>query len=289
MFAYPALYETAGDLSAKSQSAYLRLIRAEYALLFLAAVLSMNWSKEPTFFIVYAVVLLASLGILICRSWMKPEQDWYRGRALAESIKTSSWRFVMRSSPFEDAATIIIPRGEFREHLLAILKANRFIGEKMPPDSAAKQQIPASMEEVRARDLEQRKAFYLEHRIKDQRNWYSTKAGANKRASRHWMLAGIAAYAVAIVLALIRVEYPNWELWPIEPVIVLASSFVGWTQIKKFNELASSYTLTAHEIGIIQNRIGEIDEEEDFSEFVNDAEQAFSREHTQWVARQQAQ
>lgn len=289
MFEYPALYETAGEMSATSQSAYLWLIRIEYALLFLAAVFSMNWSKEPTFFILYALVLLASLGVLICRSWMKPEQDWYRGRALAESIKTSSWRYVMRSSPFEDAASIIIPRGEFREHLLAILKANRFIGDKMPPDSAAKQQIPASMEEVRARDLEQRKAFYSEHRIKEQRNWYSAKAGANKRASRRWMVAGIVAYAVAIVLALTRIEYPDWELWPIEPVIVLASSFVGWTQIKKFNELASSYTLTAHEIGIIQNRIGEIDKEEDFSEFVNDAEQAFSREHTQWVARQQAQ
>lgn len=287
MFEYPALYETASALSAKSQTTYLRLIRAEYALLFLAAILSMSWSKEPTFFIVYTAVLLASLGILICRSWMKPEQDWYRGRALAESIKTSSWRFLMRSSPFEDAASITIPRGEFREHLLAILHANRFIGDKMPPDSAAKQQIPASMEAVRARDLEQRKAFYLEYRIKDQRDWYSVKAGANKRASRHWMLAGIAAYAVAIILALIRVEYPNWELWPIEPVIVLASSFIGWTQIKKFNELASSYTLTAHEIGIIQNRIGEIDEEKAFSKFVNDAEQAFSREHTQWVARQQ--
>lgn len=276
-------------MSAKSQSDYLWLIRAEYALLFLAAVLSMNWSKKPTFFIWYAIVLLASLTILICRSWMKPEQDWYRGRALAESIKTSSWRFVMRSSPFGDADSITIPRSEFRQHLLAILKANRFIGDKMPPDSAAKEQIPENMEEVRARDLEHRKAFYSEHRIKDQRMWYTAKAGANKRASRHWLLAGIVAYAVAIVLALFRIEYPDWELWPIEPVIVLASSFVGWTQIKKFNELASSYTLTAHEIGIIQNRIGEIDKEDDFSEFVNDAEQAFSREHTQWVARQQAQ
>jgi hypothetical protein len=75
VFEYPALYETAGDLSAKSQSTYLWLIRAEYALLFFAAVLSMNWSKEPAFFIAYAVVLLASLAILICRSWMKPEQD----------------------------------------------------------------------------------------------------------------------------------------------------------------------------------------------------------------------
>jgi hypothetical protein len=195
----------------------------------------------------------------------------------------------MRSNPFEDAASIKIPRAEFREHLLAILKANRFIGDKMPPDSAAKQQITTSMEDVRSRSLEQRKEFYTEHRIKDQRNWYSVKAGANKRASRHWMFAGVVAYAVAIVLALIRIEYPDWELWPIEPVIVLASSFVGWTQIKKFNELASSYTLTAHEIGIIQNRIEEIDKEEDFAQFVNDAEQAFSREHTQWVARQQAQ
>lgn len=287
MFEYPALYETAGDLSAKSQSAYLSLIQAEYVLLFLAAVFSMNWSKEPAFFIVYVLVLLVSLGVLICRSWMKPEQDWYRGRALAESIKTSSWRFVMRSSPFEDAASITIPRGEFREHLLAILRANRFIGDKMPPDSAAKQQIPISMEEVRALELEKRKAFYLEHRIKDQRKWYATKAGENKRASKHWLLAGILAYAIAIILALVRVEYPNWQLWPIEPVIVIASSFVGWTQIKKFNELASSYTLTAHEIGIIQNRIEEIDEEKNFSDFVNDAEQAFSREHTQWVARQQ--
>lgn len=276
-------------MSDNSQSTYLSLIRAEYALLFASAVLSMNWSKEPTFFIVYAVVLLAALGVLICRSWMKPEQDWYRGRALAESIKTSSWRYVMRSSPFEDAQSVVIPRGEFRDHLLAILKANRFIGDKMPPDSAAKQQIPASMEDVRGRDLEERKAFYTEHRIKEQRTWYTTKAGANKRASRHWMIAGIVAYASAIILALTRIEYPNWELWPIEPVIVLASSFIGWTQIKKFNELASSYTLTAHEIGIIQNRIGEISEEGDFADFVNDAEQAFSREHTQWVARQQSQ
>lgn len=288
MFEYPALYETAGDMSAKSQSFYFWLIRAEYALLFLAAVLSMNWSKEPIFFISYAVVLLASLATLICRTWMKPEQDWYRGRALAESIKTSSWRFVMRSSPFGDAVSITIPRGEFREHLLAILRANRFIGDKMPPDSAAKQQIPESMEEVRSRDLERRKAFYLEHRIKDQRTWYAAKASANKQASKRWMVAGIAAYAVAIMLALVRVECPDFELWPIGPVIVLASSFVGWTQIKKFNELASSYTLTAHEIGIIQNRIGELNDEEAFSEFINDAEQAFSREHTQWVARQQA-
>jgi hypothetical protein len=58
-------------------------------------------------------------------------------------------------------------------------------------------------------------------------------------------------------------------------------------QIKKFSELSSAYSLTAHEIGIIEDRIDEADTEDEFSDFVNEAELAFSREHTQWLARQQ--
>ena len=108
------------------------------------------------------------------------------------------------------------------------------------------------------------------------------------RTPRGWVIGGISAYSVAIALALLRIAFPEQEIWPIEPIIVVASSIVGWTQVKKFNELASSYTLTAHEIGIIQGRVNEIRSEQEFSEFVNEAEQAFSREHTQWVARQQA-
>lgn len=287
MFAYPALYETAGEMSAESQATTLNLIRGEYALLAVAAILSMNWSKEPLFFAAYAIVLLGSLAVLIKRNSEKPEQGWYRGRALAESIKTSCWRFCMRAEPFGDAASIEVPRSEFRNHLLEILRTNRFIGDRMPPDSVAKEQIPASMLSVRTLSLEERKAFYLKHRIQDQRDWYAVKASANKRAGRRWGRIGVSAYIVAICLALARIALPNWELWPIEPVIVFASAIIGWTQVKKFNELASSYALTAHEIGIIQGNIDAVTTETAFSDFINEAEQAFSREHTQWVARQQ--
>ncbi|TPJ36959.1 SLATT domain-containing protein [Mesorhizobium sp. B2-8-3] len=141
---------------------------------------------------------------------------------------------------------------------------------------------------TRAMSLEDRKSFYDKHRIHEQRNWYAKKAGSNKTASRNWMVAGGIAYSIAILLVLLRIAYPHHELWPIEAIIVIASSIVGWTQVKKFNELASSYTLTAHEIGIIVGRIGEVSTEAEFSSFVNEAEQAFSREHTQWVARQQS-
>lgn len=100
------------------------------------------------------------------------------------------------------------------------------------------------------------------------------------------MVAGICAYLLAILTVLLHIVYPDFKIWPTEPLIVLASSIIGYTQVKKFNELSSSYTLTAHEIGIIQSRIEEISENKEFSDFVNEAEQAFSREHTQWVARQ---
>jgi hypothetical protein len=270
-------------------ASFLRLIRGEYALLIVAAIMSLDLTKERLFFVGYAFVFLASLAVLIMRSWKKPEQDWYKGRALAESIKTSCWRYCMRAEPFGDADNVAERRSEFRNHLRAILDANRHIGDRIPTDAAANDQITTSMEATRALPLNERKAFYEEHRIREQRTWYARKAGTNRTASRWWMVGGISAYTLAILLVLLRIAYPEPEIWPIEPLIVVASSIVGWTQVKKFNELASSYTLTAHEIGIMQSRVQEVTTEEEFSEFVNDAEQGFSREHTQWVARQQSQ
>lgn len=289
MFTFPALYQSASKLSAESQTNYLRLIRGEYALLILASILSLDLSENALYFVIYALVFFSSLSVLIARSWMKPEQSWYKGRALAESIKTSCWRYCMRAEPFGDAVDIGVPRAEFRNHLRAILDANRHLGGHLPADSAADEQISKSMEATRALALEDRKSFYDENRIRDQRKWYAGKSGENKKASTRWVIAGIISYVLAISLALLRIAYPHIKIWPIEPLIVIASSIIGWTQVKKFNELASSYTLTAHEIGILQGRIGEVTTEAEFSEFVNDAEQAFSREHTQWVARQQAQ
>lgn len=287
MFDYPALYMAAGALSQSSQNMYFRIILLEYALLFVAAALSLEFSQHAGYYVIFASIFLLSIAAMVARYWLKPEQDWYKGRALAESIKTSCWRYCMRAEPFGDADDVAVRRSEFRNHLRAILEANRHIGRNIPPDSAANDQITETMEKTRALPLEERKSLYETHRIREQRTWYAKKASANRSASKRWLRLGLLAYSSAIMMVLVRIGYPRWEIWPVEPLIVLASSLIGWTQIKKFNELASSYTLTAHEIGIIQGRIKEVDREEDFSDFVNEAEQAFSREHTQWVARQQ--
>jgi len=96
----------------------------------------------------------------------------------------------------------------------------------------------------------------------------------------------VMAYLLAAALALSRIALPNWQYWPIEPVIVLAASLVGWTQIKKFNELSAAYTVAAHEIGLIRPLADGVKNDDEFSEFINDSEKAFSREHTLWIARQ---
>ena len=285
---YPAIYKGASALSEAAQKAYLRLLRSEYGLLIFAAGLAMVPEPPPLLQSAQTLIFIALAALLIYRAKVKPEQDWYRGRALAESIKTSTWRYCMRAAPFEEADHVRIRRAEFRNHLREILAANRHIGDRMPPESAADDQITAEMDAIRALPFFERRQYYLECRIKEQRIWYTRKAGANKRASEKWVAACTVTYGIAIILLVIRPIVPEWTIWPFEPLIVIAASIIRWMQIKKFNELTSAYTLTAHEIGIIQGRLDDADSEHELSEFVNEAELAFSREHTQWVARQNA-
>lgn len=284
---YPALYEAASDLSADSQWQYLWSLRIEYGLLILAAFLSMEFSLARSYFVVCALIFLLTLILMLWRAKEKPEQNWYKGRALAESIKTSTWCYAMRAPPFEDAPSVQIRRAEFRNYLVSIIEANRQIGSRLPPEHSASDQITREMEDIRALDWEARREIYENQRIREQRDWYKGKAVANKKASRRWVAAAGIAYVAAILLVLCRIAEPEPKFWPIEPVIVVAASIAGWIQTKKFNELVSAYTLTAFEIGIIQGKAPEVATEHAFAEFVNEAERAFSREHTQWVARQE--
>ncbi|HER34546.1 MAG TPA: DUF4231 domain-containing protein [Halothiobacillaceae bacterium] len=283
---YPALYKAADKASNDAQKRYLLLIKVEFSLLFIAAVLAMDWAQSKTYYVLYAIVFILATLIFFTRLALKPEQNWYQCRSLAESIKTSTWRYVMRSEPFVDSTSINIARAEFRNLLREILRTNSRIGAKISDSSSAEDQITEEMDRVRRQDLEQRKQVYKENRISEQQIWYTGKAADNKLSFYKWSILLAIVYTAAITLVLWKIAEPQWDKMPIYPLIVLATAIVGWMQIKKFNELTSSYTLTAIEIGIIKGKIDEVDEEAELSEFVNEAELAFSREHTQWVARQ---
>lgn len=284
---YPALFHSADESSVAAQSQYLWLIRLQYGLLITAATVALWFDHMPVLLLVYAFIIGTSTALLIYMSVKKPEKDWYGCRALAESIKTSTWRYMMRAEPFEDAPQLRTVKQKFAAFLKEILDANSHVRDSISRRPKAGDQITLGMDEIRALSLDERREFYRSKRIDEQRDWYIGKVKSNRRHFVGWIVFCVLIQGSAIVLALIRSRYPeSWSIWPAEPLLVIASAAVGWIQIKKFNELASAYSLTAHEIGIIQTRINDVATESEFSEFVNEAERAFSREHTQWVARQ---
>ena len=283
---YPALFRSADDASNKKQKTYLRLIGAEYAILLLASFLSDSAFKGPTFYLLYAFVFVLAVVLLLVRNLWKLQQDWYRCRALAESVKTLTWRYIMRAAPFADGPSLQDARAEFRNQLYRTFDANRAAADKIDPNWSADDQITDEMDHIRAFSLDERKKYYTAHRLNDQRTWYTRKAGENNRSARNWVIASVAAYVLAFALVLARIKFPDWGFWGIGPIIVFASSALGWMQVKKFNELAAAYTVTAHETGLIKPKLEAVDSESDFSDFINDAELAFSREHTLWIARQ---
>jgi hypothetical protein len=85
-------------------------------------------------------------------------------------------------------------------------------------------------------------------------------------------------------MLLYRIKDPSLSL-PIEVIATAAGAALTWLQAKKHNELNSAYALTAHEIALIKGESDSVHSEAQLSEYVVNSEAAFSREHTQWVAR----
>lgn len=282
----PALFLTADDASNRQQRVYLTLVRVEYGLLFFAAILTLSESTAPTFLTIYACLFIGSLAALGWRAHARPEQGWYKSRALAESVKTISWRYAMRAEPFDDELEADSNK-DFRDTLAALLKSNRQIGEKLVGAKISGPQITESMKDMRGNPVDLRKEFYLSCRVADQQDWYARKAKSNRDAALKWMISGAVCYISCAIMVVAKIWFSKSKL-PVEPVIVAASAILGWMQIKKFNELASAYTLTALEIGLAYTVIADSQSDDEFSKAVNEVELVFSREHTQWIARQTA-
>lgn len=217
-----------------------------------------------------------ALAMMSIRALGKPEQKWYKARAISESVKTLTWRYMMRADPFDDPNDQV-SSSTFRNRLKAILDDSKFIGDDLAVRLSGKDQITEEMRTVRATGLADRIAYYKAKRVDDQRNWYAKKAADNRAAGKRWFRFAASVYAIGIGAALFRIAEPELEYLKADPILVVASAIIGWMQIKKHNELSTSYALTAHEIGLIKLGYEDVREEADLSEFVIEAELAFSR------------
>lgn len=279
---YPALYRAANDHSIAQQKRFFSVLLTELSLLVVATVLSVLNSPVADFAYAQALVLVLILACAIYLFWAKPDRHWYAARAVAESVKTTAWRYAIRAEPFDvddDAARVL-----FKVRLGRVLEHSREVAQRFSTNHTDAQ-ITTRMEDLRAANFEERRRLYVDGRVDEQRCWYGYKAKLNDCLGKWFFGALVIAILASLGLALGRIAHPEVQYWPTDIVVTIVSVLLTWVQSNRFSELAASYTLAAHEIGIVHMDALKLEDDKALSLFVGDAENAFSREHTQWVAR----
>lgn len=281
----PALYRSADTLSLSSQWRFFAALKVHIASLVVTSFLSIVTISHWLVALLQLIALLFALACSLYLSSIRPDRLWYAGRAVAESIKTIAWRYACRAEPFDvsDAEA----RGNFSNKLRDVVVQNEIVSSAGTIHLDG-QQITEAMANLRGSGLAERRDYYSRNRISEQLSWYAKKACYNRRISNAIFVALVAINGLAVVYAAFRIANPGASDWLTEMLVTISASVLAWMQARRYSELASSYSLAANEISLIREQAPLQITEDLFSKFVGDAENAFSREHTQWVARKDA-
>jgi len=280
---YPALYQAADKVSNDIQATYMNLMRWNIFLLITAAIFSFIGITSTIMAIFAAIIFIITIIINVVLMTKNYHDIWYKARSIAESIKTVSWRFMMKAEPF--SLTEQENNEKFRNIINKILQGTSNITEKFDAKYHSMPLITTNMNKVIKSTIEDKILIYLTYRIQEQRNWYAKKTKYNQFWYKFWFFIMIILQIAAITIVLSRIAYPEIKYLSPEILSVMITGILTWIQLKKYRELSASYSFTAHEIGIIESKIATVSSSSELSRFVQDAENAFSREHTQWVAR----
>lgn len=281
---FPGLYISADQAALDAQKNYFRGLRWYLILLVAAAFISYSHPNDILGALLSATLFLATLGILVLIRVKKPDDIWYNGRAVAESVKTISWRWMMRAEPYEDCENLEIVSTLFIKDLQKILNQNRSLSQALQPANAISDPISPKMKTIRALPVSERLDVYVKCRIHNQATWYLEKANFNKTKANQWFYISVFLHTVAALMLIYKINNLEISL-PVEVVATAAGAALTWLQAKKHNELNSAYSLATHEIALIKGESHSVHTESQLCEFVVNSESAFSREHTQWVAR----
>jgi hypothetical protein len=135
---------------------------------------------------------------------------------------------------------------------------------------------------LRAAPLADRKAAYLQRRVVVQERWYRATARADARRFRTLTSAAIALEFAGLTGAGLKA----FAVVDVDVLGVLGAAAAGlaaWIQAQRYAENARSYTATYRELGLVKAQLAAVDEDR-WPGFVEDAEEAVSREHTLWRA-----
>ena len=281
---YPALFRAADTSAITGQHRLLVATALRLLALLTAAVLgtfSFQVSRIDAAAIVAAAGLCAGLVIEVYLLTERPDRQWYESRAAAESTKTLAWRFAVAGQPFgvtdvdERAAESLLL------HRFSIIRGN-LRGLVVGPDSGGLQ-VTEEMRTLRGRPLAARRRAYRAGRIEDQYAWYTRRSKEHGRSVARWSVFLATLEACGMVAAVLNaVGMLSLDL----PGIVgaVAACGLAWVQTRQHQQLATAYAIAAQELAEIASRIEWPGSEREWAHFVDEVEEAISREHTLWWA-----
>lgn len=277
----PGVWRDADATSLSGQKWTLRYSRLRLGGSLLGAVGGAISSFAGIFDVAAVVVLLGFFVALSgeLAAWVhRPEETWYEGRAVAESAKTLAWRYAVAADPFPASLDRRAAHDLLRERMSEVVGevSNRIVLVSDQPT------VTDQMLAVRGLNFEERRSIYIDGRTRDQQRWYARKATANRKSETGWRIALVVAEVVAIVLAALRIS-GGWEIDLAGLMAAVIAAGAAWISVKQYSPLASAYSVAAAELAIQSEKLRDVSEEE-WSDFVADAEEAISREHTMWLA-----
>lgn len=296
----PGLFTAADKASILAQKLFFTWLRAELVLLSLAAIVALfSTIRQPMLTVgpfsvsgyttpplslaelVSAIFIALALLIRVFRYVRHFDTQWYEARAAAESVKSLAWRYAVGGRPFPLGGDEVVAKARLLKRLDETL--TDVARDLSQTNFTAGEQITPAMERLRGQPLAVRQAVYRASRIVDQEKWYTNKSRWNKARGLWWhwtmiIIEGLGAIG-AIAAAIHALPFS-----PQGVVAAVVGGIISWTESKRYQDLYASYRVTASELGSIEIEIANQTTEAAWSTFVDEAEEACSREHRLWRA-----
>ncbi|SCG80301.1 Protein of unknown function [Micromonospora echinaurantiaca] len=282
---FPPFQRAVSVESRRGQHVFIRVVALRLLLLLLAAAMgAINWKLGGVALAaIFAACSFAAASVVeVFLLTHRPNQRWYAGRALSESIKSLSWRFAVAAEPFPRSRSELECAEDFAGRLLGLSSDMRSAGLAAP--AATGQQITERMRVLRSSPLQARRDAYLNGRLEKQRSWYADRSRWNRTQATRWSVVLLILEIAGVVFAVSRVAgLTSADLLGIAAAAIAAGA--AWLQTRQHDGLATAYALASQELAAIASMVPQADSEPHISQFVDDAEAAISREHTMWRAR----
>ena len=289
---FPILHQVSSASAVNAQKRHFLVLRTKIAtLLVIAAIASVNWGGEPDVRmlagVVSAIFIVVSMTLSALMDIRKSDQTWFSSRAIAESVKKESWRFMMKAEPYDGAISDSVAEERFLDRMREILdRQSSALAGELGSNLDERAMITECMKQVRKKPFEDRRAFYAKERIHDQKLWYTAKAKWNRTQQSRWFLISWILQIAAAALALALIKFGDVPM--VNPVGILTTAGAGvmsWVNARNYREISQSYGLVAHELTLLEAREAHATTEEKSLEILEDVEGTISREHTIWLAR----